>query len=416
MAKELTLVERLLPASFRGVQFLVPEEEVIRGQKVAIHEYPNSDKRFAEPLGKIPSTINLTGIIDGFIATDDDAETFKDRGSFVEARFELERVLEESGVGELVHPFYGTVQVQAGEFTVRSNQRRVGEFVFRMIFYASEDVEPNPLPATENTASFLADAARAGVDNALLDSYENTIDSNAIQGAVDTVLGALDSVNNAIDSVVNPIESALAATNTAITQFRNGVYNIVQTAQSLKNSLTNTYNNLVQLTLDPDTLADAWDELIDFGGEPDTDTDTVRRANKANNQRMIYEHTRITGLVGAFEAAAHTSFNTVDDLQDRITFLDEKYSEIFETDENGILSLDQSLRNAFLNLRANVKTALDDQTSKIWRITEVDPGKISMTLLSYRYYGTLDTVDTLVELNPEVDVAFINETIKVVAR
>ena len=86
-------IEKLNQASFRGIPFLVPNETAIRGQKVAIHEYPNLNKRFAEPLGKKPPIIELVCIIHT-----------KD---FFQRRADLELALETPGLGELIHPFYG---------------------------------------------------------------------------------------------------------------------------------------------------------------------------------------------------------------------------------------------------------------------------------------------------------------------
>jgi len=416
MSKEFSSISRLNEASFRGIPFIVPDESVSRGQKLAIHEYPNSNKRFAEPLGKIPPIIDLTGIVDGLSATNDDAEQFKDRQSYVEARWDLERALEEYGPGELIHPIYGTIQVQVGEFTVKSNQRKVGEFIFKMQFFSSEEVVPNPLPATENTATFLADSARSDLLDAVEDAYEDPIDSNALEGAVDYVLDSLDTVNDAIDSVVEPVESALAATNTAIAQFRNGVYNIMQTAAGLKANLLNTYNSFLQLSLDPGTLAAAWDNLIDFEGEEKADTNTVSRANRVNNQIVIEEQTQITGLIGGFEAAANTDFSTVEELQERIEDLDEKFTEFFETNEDAILAITPAVRSSVLTLRAKTKEALDDQSSKIWRTSDILTRKTSMSLMAYKYYGNIDNIDTLIDLNPEINVANVEGTVKVVAR
>lgn len=402
MARSISIVEKLNPASFRGVPFLVPDETVTRGQKVAVHEYPNSDKRFAEPLGKIPSDIDLTGIVHGEF--------------YFEERKDLERALEVAGQGELIHPIYGSIQAQPGKFTVTSNQRKVGEFIFTMKFYVSEDISPNPLPATKQTVDYAAGLAFGSMLDAVEALYEDPSDSNSLLGAVDTVLGALDAVNDAIDSVVDPIEAAFAATNTAIAQFRNGVYNIMQTGAGLKNSLLNVYNNFVQLSLDAATLTAAWDNLINFD-QPETPAPTtVQRTNRANNQNVAGSQANIGGLIGGLQAAANTDFNTTDDLQERSAFLDDTFNSLFEQESDSPLVTDPNLRASMANLRVVAKESLDNQKSKIWKQIEINPGKTSMSLTSYRYYGNLDQIANLIELNPDKSASNFNEVITAVVK
>ena len=400
-------IEKLNPASFRGVDFLVPEESTERGQKIAIHEYPNSDKRFVEPLGKLPPIITLTCIIHG-----DD---------FFQERDLLEKALEIPGLGELVHPIYGTIQVQPGPFTVSSNQREVGKFVFNAIFYSSTAVSPKALPPTKSKITQLADLSRNAFDNALEINYTDPLDGTELTDDSFSMDAALDGIQDAVDSVVGPIESFAATANSKIANFKNKIFRIMQTAKGLKDTLKDTYNSVLQLTLLPDQLKSAWNDLLNFGNAETGPTNTVKRSRTSNNAAIIQEHTRLTGLAGAYESAAYTDFQTVGELEDTIGALDDSYTDFFEDKDNThpnmiLLADDISVKEAMTNLKVATRISLDSQLTNIWRVVETISIKSSMSLTSYRYYETLDNLDIITELNPGVNSSNFNEKISVVTK
>ncbi|MGL5800869.1 MAG: DNA circularization protein, partial [Plesiomonas sp.] len=89
--------KRLLPASFRGVPFLVDDEETGFGRRTQNHEFPNRDKNYAEDLGRESRTPQLTAYLIG--------------PDYMDQRDRLIEALEKAGPGELVNPFYGLMTV-----------------------------------------------------------------------------------------------------------------------------------------------------------------------------------------------------------------------------------------------------------------------------------------------------------------
>ena len=97
--------DRLLRASFRGVQFGIDSHETqAAGRRAAIHEYPTQDRPLAEDLGRRTKRYEISGWIVG-----EDYDRTRDR---------LIRVCDQAGPGELVHPYLGTVQVLCLELDV----------------------------------------------------------------------------------------------------------------------------------------------------------------------------------------------------------------------------------------------------------------------------------------------------------
>lgn len=70
--------DQMLPASFRGISFLIPQASVPVGMKVQLHEFPQRDEPYAEQLGKQAQVHRLVCWIIG-----DDC--FERRDKFMEA-------------------------------------------------------------------------------------------------------------------------------------------------------------------------------------------------------------------------------------------------------------------------------------------------------------------------------------------
>ncbi|MGC3833949.1 DNA circularization N-terminal domain-containing protein [Moritella viscosa] len=95
--------EHLLTASFRDVTFLLEDVEGSAGRRAAAHEYPKKETSFAEDNG---AAINKQSINARVVGDD-----------YLTQLSALLGVLNQSGPGELVHPWWGIQQVQIGSVT-----------------------------------------------------------------------------------------------------------------------------------------------------------------------------------------------------------------------------------------------------------------------------------------------------------
>ncbi|MEM7674700.1 MAG: DNA circularization N-terminal domain-containing protein, partial [Myxococcota bacterium] len=115
------LTQQLSAASFKGVQFFVrSEEQTDNGRRIVLHEYPNSDTRFVEDLGLVPTKFSVDAFVFG--------ENYQD------AQRELESVLNEEGPGQLILPTFGGFEAYALPYTVSAGQTEVGEVKFKLSF------------------------------------------------------------------------------------------------------------------------------------------------------------------------------------------------------------------------------------------------------------------------------------------
>jgi prophage DNA circulation protein len=141
----------LLPASFRGIKFLIEQATVPVGRKGQLHEYPQRDEPFFESLGK-QSQIHK---VSAFVIGDD---CFERRDKLLEA-------LEKEGPGELVHPWLGRMQVNVGECDLSHSRPEGGMARLELTFYPSK---PRKFPTgTANTQQQVVKSSETLLQSAL---------------------------------------------------------------------------------------------------------------------------------------------------------------------------------------------------------------------------------------------------------
>lgn len=141
----------LLPASFRGIKFLIEQATVPVGRKGQLHEYPQRDEPFFESLGKQSQVHKVSAFVIG-----DDC--FERRDKLLEA-------LEKEGPGELVHPWLGRMQVDVGECDLSHSRPEGGMARLELTFYPSK---PRRFPTgTANTQQQVVKSSETLLQSAL---------------------------------------------------------------------------------------------------------------------------------------------------------------------------------------------------------------------------------------------------------
>lgn len=91
-------LERLQPASFRGMEFLWEQVETSGGRRVIVHEYPFQDDPYAEDMGLKANEFRFNAYLIG-----------KDYDTRATA---FQQLLDKKGAGELITPLQGALQAQ----------------------------------------------------------------------------------------------------------------------------------------------------------------------------------------------------------------------------------------------------------------------------------------------------------------
>lgn len=155
----------LRPASWRGVPFSVTTAEASLARRTAVHEYPFRDDVWVEDLGAGKNTWIVTGYLVG-----DDVISLRD---------EMQAAVQEPGVGELIHPTFGSLQVAVIDWRTaeRWDAGRVIEMGFTFV-RAGERMYPGGKVATDGGVKDAANAADAASSGSFIDQ----IGSAAQQG------------------------------------------------------------------------------------------------------------------------------------------------------------------------------------------------------------------------------------------
>ncbi len=143
----MTWRDQLRDASFRGAAFQVEASDSAHGRRTALHEYPLRDKPFSEDLGRKSRQINLEAIVIG--------------DNYMGARDALISALEQPGLGRLVHPYFGEMQVSVADYGhVRESTKEGGMARITLAFVESGDViYPSSTTDTSTATNNAADAA-----------------------------------------------------------------------------------------------------------------------------------------------------------------------------------------------------------------------------------------------------------------
>lgn len=404
------MIEKLQPASFRGISFLVNTETKTGGKKIVTHEFVNSDERFTEELGKLPPSFSIEAIVHG-----DDA---------IQRRFDLERVLQDSGIGDLVHPVYGLIKVKSTTFSVTSNQTNIGEFRFSIEFQSTkENLTAQPTPVTTSAVSKAAEDAREAVNNAIEAEYIDPVIPDTLTSSSDKLDEIYTGLNGTISDNVGLVQGGIANFTRVVNDELTNVLTTAQEGTKVRTSLQSVYDAAIAVTNVPQTLFNSWKSTVTFGLEDlKGAVNTVFRLNKENNKSILNEHTRIMSMVNLFESAVYKEFQTDQELQDVQKLLDDTHQRIMkdydqdiDTGSVRVLAEDPDTRKTIAELRTRTKKVLDSKEQTVFRVVSIEPGMSSMALTSHRYYGDLDNLDLIKSLNPSINWANFNEPIQAVS-
>jgi prophage DNA circulation protein len=405
-------IENLQPASFRGIPFLVNAETEIGGKKSVTHEYVGSDKRFTEDtLGLLPPRFTLECIVQ-----DPDA---------IAKRNNLIGVLNLPGVGTLVHPIYGDIDVKSTTYTVSSSQNAIGEFRFTIPFERSEEVVTTTIAIeTFPSVQDKAEECRETLDEVFEEVFVGPKLPEELIKSAEQAENIYDEILEASQGALNTVREKVSTFTRFVADSKSKVLTIAQLPFSMKDNLESLYSSALDIVNAPRDLYDMWNNLIDFGFlDLKLPVITESRRTSEGNRSALREHTRISALINSYEAGSNREYQTTDEINAARTELDtayrrimEEYDDDLDSDNLPVLAEDPDLRTAMASLRTGTMAVLNEKEQNAWRVVEIDPGQSSMALTSHRYYGNLDNLDIIRELNPDVNNASFEQAINAIGQ
>ena len=288
--------QRLEPASYRGVPFLVEGHEAESGRRSTVHEFPQRDQPMIEDIGRAARRYRVSAIILG--------------PDYDETRDRLIRVCETRGSGWpyrpgglLVHPYLGRLHVHCQSIRVRESTREG-----RMCRVEMEFVEsPGPVTAAPASGAAPAQVATAG---------EAVRAANEAHGAATTATKGPQSIRDATAAALRKVGRRLASLDVfsgpaqdvrAMAYEVNRLKNDALLLATAPADAFAVIRRALKLVLSAPAAIDsalfAYEAL--FNLQPDTDAGSGSVATTANlNRRAVIGSVREMALAGIGEAGA----------------------------------------------------------------------------------------------------------------
>lgn len=200
------------PASFRGVPFQVLDHSLESGRRHAVHEYPQRDRPFVEDLGARTRRIRLDGFIIG--------ENYRATRDALLLACTTEG--EGNPGGELVHPYFGAIQVACESIRVREASAEGGMCRVSLSFVES-GVGPRPRiginagAAADSQSEILSDLTADQIARVLKGAGEAQQVRDATSGVLQEVGETMQSMslNGLIQDVAAFADKATSMVNEA---------------------------------------------------------------------------------------------------------------------------------------------------------------------------------------------------------
>lgn len=374
--------QNLIGATFRGVAFFVDTSARAGGRRTVVHEFPFQDDPFVEDLGRKARTFNVAGYVLG-----DD---------YLAQRDALLAALEdESGPGQLVHPYHGVRSAICQSVSVDESRVEGGFAKFSIEFSETPTQAPSPTVVVDGAGqvSDAADAADAATDAEFLEQFDPTgLPAHALASAETAITTASATMRSTLSQVVSATQEA-AALNGQLTLITAEAASLVR-APALILSMFRTAVTAMTTTLlnGPGAvmngLFDAYAALF----APLVTPTTATRVKELANQIALTSALRRVFAVEAARLAPLVPYVSIDDAtaaRDQLTAM---------LDEQAGLAGDTAYP-AIVDLRSQVLNSVPGGATLASIVTVTRNIPIPSLLLAYQLYGDVDLELDLVARN-----------------
>lgn len=388
----MSITGQLQPASFKGAQFFVRTTNTEEGRKTVTHEYPNTDRRFVEDLGALQPVFTIDGLTHGV------------GQAYFSARDALLTALRSGGIGELVHPFFGTFQVVAKPFTLAQDDTELGIAKFRMVFEKS-DSSIFPEKATFNTSLIerTKNLVQDSISGDILSKFKIspnfannfTAGANLLQNVTDTF--------RTVSSSVTQVKDQISGFSSALNAFEGNITKNLLNPSGLVSDLNNVFDEFQNIGTTASNQFSITQKLFDFGDNfPAIIPSTLQRVERALNNDIISNAIQGNALAQAYNTTTQLVLDNVEKIDDTAAILEGQFRKV-----SNITELASSTIDVVKDIRTQTRQFLDNERVSAFRVAEVDTQETSTTLLAYKFYGNLDNKQKLIELNGSSNAGFV---------
>lgn len=386
---------RLPDGQFRDAFFFYQESSGTGGRKTQTHEYPNKTERYVEDLGGLEKKFILN------VYTDDNL-SYSERDTLIEA-------LDQAGVGTLVHPSFGDLQVVVVGYTFAESIKELGITKFTINFeVASQNVLPTKITSTKGFLAQLKSDILGKNEKAFDDGWKSVKNAKA---KFDSGVKTLKKTANKINNIAKQIQGAgdsFADLTTSLNQIVNSANKLVQSPSILASNLRTSFDNLGVAFKNSKDLFNTTKKLFGFN-----ESDQIIVGNSQiqtdikTNQDQLNNFVNVAVLATAYDASVNIEYNNLQELNQVIADLENGFNQLPN-------SIDKTLRDTLLQMKieaTNIFSQLAISLPNVASYNVINP--ISLNALIFKLYGSLELKETIRLLNNFGDTSQIQGNIKI---
>jgi hypothetical protein len=417
------IVSNLFEASFRGQKFYLNTSSTVSGgQKLAIYDYANSDRRDIFYMGDKPNEYSLKALVypESEVVAEVGASLITDpnfaiptiasnvqsaarSGDYFRYRNAFINALKEKGKGRLVHPFYGNIDCYVESWSATEDITNLGVIEFDITF------KVDVLPLQEQFGASTREAIDEIIERDLLPTLKSELSLPPKSPVyLNKLLGFINVIQTAITFVKNVdilgFASLIAGRNLRpffVTPI--AIYNLLR-------GIFRTIGRNKTLPSDTKTFAV---EVRSFNDalQPQFVNYTTQNALEYNRNLQIFKSTtEILTLDTLYQYAIENGFESISDLEDYKSVTD----DIFKNFRNncpseGLIKIGEAIKEKFTLF-------LQEQALTTLRVVEVNiPGE-PLDVLLYRYYEDFSFRNRIIRLNNIKDTSWVEGKVRLLTK
>jgi len=391
----MTILNKLQTGKFKGVIFLWTSSNLSGGRKTVTHEFPNKNIRFTEDLGLLPKSFTIEATISNI--------------NYIQNRDALISALESEGAGELTHPTFGNLKVQVTTYTLNETISDLGNAKFSITFERTEEnvfpekVKDNTTNIT-NTSQILLAKTEENISEQYISPSNNFANFNDAKNKVLNFIGKIEDSVKKQKILINKINDYADI----ITTFRNDINTIIVAPAQLAASINNLFAESQTIFDIPQNTYNFYINLFGFG-EDDIAFDVITNERKIRKQNRIVLNQNIetNSLLAAYQSVINLKFYTTKDIDDVRDVLESQFQKLFNNEK-----IDFDTKELLESLRNEVEIYFEQQEQIAARIEIFKIFNEPITPLVYRFYGELNNIEKVINLNNLENYSFIEGNIK----
>ena len=301
----MTWKDGLRAASFRGVEFFFDDAGLDNAcRRVETHQFPFRDTPYSEDLGRQAESFP----IEAYVVGDD----------YMEKRDALREACEAEGPGELIHPYYGSVQVLCTSCSIResSQEGRVARFSLTFV----EAGEKNYPGETKDRRAAIKESA----DKLKSVSATEFSSSFSIDGFPEFIgFEAVEDINKFLDTIDSTISD--------ITTLVRKPYELAVRIQSLITSYVDKLSDGESPAVQTVRTAA---QIAEYGEWKTSGTDSRMKQRSEANANAVVSLVRQSAAADAAETAVNLDFESRQEAEEARDAVTEAIDEAAEHTEN----------------------------------------------------------------------------------